>query len=143
MMVFDSSALLAFARDENGAEYVGELLAEADVAKYIHAANLCEIYHQSYRYIEEQGLDGKSGAEEMLHDVQIAGIATRTDLDIAFWKDAGELIAKRRLAGASLPLGDALGVALARRLEAEFVTADRAEIEPLEREGLVSVIFIR
>lgn len=72
-----------------------------------------------------------------------AGVVERDDMDSDFLRDAAELIVGRRLASASLPLGDALGVALARRLGAQFVTADRAEIEPLERMGLVEAVFIR
>jgi PIN domain nuclease of toxin-antitoxin system len=137
MMVFDSSGLVAYVRDETGAEAVGELLEEADVPKFIHAANLCEVFHLLMRS------DGRAFAEETVRDFARLGITERGDMDGALWRDAASLIAARRLAGASLPLGDALGVALARRLGAEFVTADRHELEALEDAGEADFIFIR
>lgn len=139
MMVFDSSALLSLTREEKGGDFVGDLLDDADVPKFVHAANLCEVFHQTWRHEEEQGRDGKTGAEEVMRDVQIAGIQECADMDAAFWRDAAQLIARRRISGASL----AFGVALARRLDAQFVTADRAEIEPLHDAGMVNAIFIR
>lgn len=63
-------------------------------------------------------------------------------MDSEFWRDAGSLLAARRIAGASLLLGDALGVALARRLNTEFVTSDKHEIAPLQDAGLVRALFI-
>ncbi len=143
MMVFDSSAFLALAREETGGDLVADLLEDADVPKFVHSANLCEVFHQTWRYEEERGRSGRLGAEEAIFDIRSAGVLERADMDGALWRDAGELIALRRLAGASLPLGDALGVALARRLDAQFVTADHAEIEPLRAAGLVDVVFIR
>jgi PIN domain nuclease of toxin-antitoxin system len=143
MIVFDSSALLACARDETGGDFVNDLIEEADVPKFVHSANLCEVYHLTWRLEEEQGGDGRTKAENVVRDLLQLGIEERSDMDAAFWRDAGELIALRRLAGASLALGDAFGVALARRLDAQFVTADRAEIEPLRAAGLVDALFIR
>lgn len=136
MIVFDSSALVAFVRDERGADVVAPLL-EADTPRFIHAANLCEVLHILWRR------EGQETAQEAVSDLLGAGIEERADMDGALWRDAAGLIAQRRIAGGSLPLGDALGVALARRLGARFVTSDRAEIEPLERAGVVNVLFIR
>lgn len=143
MIVFDSSALLAYARDETGGDFVNGLLFDADVPKFVHAANLCEVYHLTWRLEEEQGGNGRTKAESDVHDLLRLGIEERADMDAAFWRDAAELIAKRRLSGASLALGDAFGVSLARRLKAQFITADRAEIEPLRAAGLVNALFIR
>ena len=137
MIGFDSSALLAYVRDEPGADLVGDLLDDADIEMFVHAANLCEMFHGLLRY------EGRVIAEESLRDFLSLGVQVRSDMDEEFWRDAAELIARQRLAGVGLPLGDALGVALARRLDAEFVTSDRGEIEPLERAGLCRVIFIR
>lgn len=143
MIVFDASALLALVRNERGADLVADLIEDADVGKFVHSANLCEVFHQVWRLASEAGADGRSEAERAVREFLSFGIQERSDFDGILWRDAAELIASRRLAGASLPLGDALGVALARRLDAQFVTADRAEIEPLESGGLVGAIFIR
>lgn len=39
--VFDASALIAFLRDEPGAEAVQELLERNTASNYVHALNLC------------------------------------------------------------------------------------------------------
>ncbi len=143
-MVFDASALVAIVRNEQpGADFVRGLLDDADVPKYVHSANLCEVFHLVWRIAVNAGQDGRTEAERAVRDFLQMGIVERSDMDAIFWRDAGELIALRRLAGASLPLGDALGVALTRRLDAQFVTADRAEIEPLRAAGFVDALFIR
>lgn len=137
MIVFDSSALLAYVRDETGADYIAELLEEGDVPMFAHAANLCEAFHLLTRS------DGREFAEEAMRDFLRLGLIERADMDGAFWRDAADLIAARRMAGASLPLGDALGVALARRLGADFITGDRGELTAIQTAGLASITFFR
>lgn len=53
-------------------------------------------------------------------------------------RDPANLKAVPRLA-----LGDAFGVALSRRLNGEFVTKDRTEIEPMHDAGFCRALFIR
>ena len=87
--------------------------------------------------------DGETQAQISIDKLLDAGVIERSDMDGEFWRDAGFLIVRQRLAGGSLPLGDALGVALARRLNTGFVTSDRHEIAPLHDAGLVQALFIR
>lgn len=136
-MVFDSSAVVAYVRDERGADFVTDLLDDADVEKYIHAANLCETFHLLTRS------DGRDFAQEVVRDLGRVGVIERPDMDGALWRDAADLIAARRIAGASLALGDALGIALARRLGVPFVTADHGEIDALDAVGVCEFIFVR
>ena len=136
-MVFDSSAVVAYVRGENGADYVTDLLDDADVEKYIHAANLCETFHLLTRS------DGRDFAKDAVRDLVRIGVIERGDMDGALWRDAADLIADRRIAGASLALGDALGIALARRLGVPFVTADHGELDALDKAGICEFIFVR
>lgn len=136
-MVFDSSAVVAYVRGERGADFVTDLLEDADVEKYIHAANLCETFHLLTRS------DGRDFAEEAVRDLIRVGIVERPDMDGALWRDAADLIAARRIAGASLALGDALGIALARRLDVPFVTAEHGELDALDAAGVCEFIFVR
>jgi uncharacterized protein with PIN domain len=46
--VIDASALIAFLRDEPGADMVENLLASAEKC-YAHALNLCEVYYDFLR----------------------------------------------------------------------------------------------
>ena len=136
-MVFDSSALLAFLRDETGGAFVEGLIDDADVPQYIHAVNLCEIF---YNLLRRQGMDA---AENGLADLKALGIIERHDSDGAFWRDVAVLLVTQRTGGHGLAFGDACGLALARRLDADFITADRAEMEPIEAAELCGVVFIR
>ena len=82
-------------------------------------------------------------AEENIATLKAAGIEERNDLDGAFWRDVANLIADARRDGGKLALGDAFGIALARRLSADFVTADHHEIEVLQQAKVCRAIFIR
>ena len=136
-MVLDSSAILAFTKKERGANKVKSLFEDSSIKLYAHSANLCEVFHQVWR------AEGEQQAHAVLEALKDAEVIERTDMDGNFWRDAGSLIAARRIVGASLPLGDAFGVAPARRLGAEFVTADKHEITPLHDANLVKALFIR
>ncbi len=136
-LVFDSSALVAYLYDENGADAVEELLAEADVSKSAHAINLCEVF---YRVAQKQG---EAAARDALNALQAAGITERNDMDAALWQDAAKLVAAQRGSGHGLALGDAFCVALARRVSADIVTADHAEFDPIQALQWANVTFIR
>ena len=136
-MVLDASALVALFKAEPGADVVAALFADPTVEVFAHAANLCEVFHAIWRFEDE------ARAHAVIQELALAGLVERADMDGAFWRDAGALIAARRIAKSSFPLGDALGVALARRLDAEFVTSDKHEVEPLHNAGLVKARFIR
>lgn len=136
-LVFDSSAMYAFLFDETGADAVEELLSDADVPKYVHAVNLCEVF---YRVTLQSG---DVAAEDALDTLRAAGIAERNDMDVDLWQDAAKLVAAQRGNSYGLALGDAFCVALARRLGADIVTADRAEFAPIDTLQWASVIFIR
>ena len=109
---------------------------------FAHAANLCEVlYHiAAWRNVQV--------AEDSLKRLFEDGVVERTDMDSSFWRQiAANIIAARALvkpdgARATLALGDSFGVALANRLSAEFVTKDRAEIEPLHNAGMVNASFL-
>ncbi len=136
MIVFDSSALLVFLLDERGAETVEGLIDDTD-DKCIHSVNLCEVYYKLLR------VHGAAIAEEGVNDVRALGIVERNDLDGEFWRDAAQLLVTQRTGGHGLAFGDACGLALARRLSADFITADHPEMEPIAAADLCSVVFVR
>ncbi len=134
MMVFDSSALLAVVRGEKpGGELVQGLIDDSDVPMFVHSANLCEVFPQVWRTDVENGGDGSTFANTTIRNFLRSGLIERSDLDATFWCDAAELIAGRRLSDASLALGDALGVALSRRLDAQFVGPTAPKSNRFER----------
>jgi len=155
-IVLDSSAMLALVRGEDGTqgkppgmhEVQGlfDQLEEGDFGIFAHSVNLAEVFY------DVLGTDGRTEAEATIADLKEAGVIERTDMDGAFWREVAELIAFRRVMPRDparpdwvprLALGDAFGAALANRLNAEFVTADRTELEPMHDENKVVARFIR
>lgn len=132
-LVLDSSAMLALINDEAPADFVQNLFDDADVTIAAHAINLCEVFYD---------LSKDKGAEQAINDLKLLGLIERNDLDGAFWRDIAFLTTTQRGQKLTLALGDACGLALARRLSADFVSGDRAELESLHRAGLANVVFI-
>ena len=136
-LVFDSSALLAFLKSEPGGDFVRDLLEDADVPKLAHAANLCEVLYRM------EATTDLPTAKASIETLRALGIVERNDMDAAFWHDMAALIAARKRQSKPLALGDAFGVALARRESADFVTADRGELEGVREAGACRISFIR
>ena len=139
MIVLDSSAMVAYLRGEPGHEMVAALLSDPDrdVPIYAHAVNVFEVFHLLLRTM------GTGGATTALDDLKADGVLIRRDLDDAFWQDAAALVAAQRGQGLQLAQGDAFGLALARRENADFYTADRHELTSVAASGLASIVFIR
>ncbi len=139
MIVLDSSAMLAYINSEAGGDVVRDVLADPDrdVPVYAHAVNLCEVFYNTLRE------HGAVTAEAVMVNLKADGVEERNDMDAAFWRDVATLIATQRAAGEHLALGDAFGLALARREGGDFYTADRHELEAVAKAGLCAVTFIR
>ena len=67
------------------------------------------------------------------------GIEERADLDAGFWRDVGRLKAVHR----KVSLADCCALALARRLGAHLISADRHEFEPILSADICQIDFIR
>lgn len=132
--VLDACALIAWLRDEAGADQVEALLLDNGATVMIHAVNLCEVYYDCLRSV------GERRAEETVATLLAGGVVLRDDMDVDFWKAVGHLKAAGRIA-----LADTFAVTLALREEATLVTSDRHEFEPLIAQGVcpVEVRFIR
>lgn len=139
--------MIAFLADEPEADFVEGLLIQADEEAegevYARSVNLAEVFYDVQTKVDV------ARAEAEIQRLLSFGIRERNDLDGAFWRDIAGLISRVRtetsLQGVrgNLALGDAFGVALSRRLNGEFVTKDRTEIEPLHRAQVVNALFIR
>jgi PIN domain nuclease of toxin-antitoxin system len=130
--VIDASALIAFLRDEAGAEAVQNLLGPPQTC-YVHALNLCEVYYDFWRASTQEA------AESAITDLIGLGIEERNDMDPEFWRGVGRLKAVYR----RVSLADCCALALADRLGAGLVTADRHDFEPLLAAGICQIEFIR
>lgn len=131
--VFDSSALLAWLRDEPGVDVVDAELHNADNDRIVHALNLTEVFYDQRR------LGGEPLAQAALDLFAATGMQVREDLDAAFWQDAGRIKADYR----RVSLADCCGLALARRVGGTFLTTDKHELDRDEIRALCDIEFVR
>jgi len=131
-LVFDAGALVAYLTAEPGAEMVRQLLKENPGDCYAHAINLCEVFYPALR------ADGLEAAREVIATLTAAGVQARSDMDTEFWESAAG-----NKAAYAMSLADAFCVALAQRMDAELITSDRHELEPVLVDSAARVIFIR
>lgn len=130
--------MLAYLNGEPGGDLVRGALfdEERNVTVYAHAINLLEVF---YDFLCSNDRDT---AEAAMTDLKEAGVIERNDMDAAFWRDVATLINGQRNSGYKLSLGDACGLALARRESADFYTSNRGELAPVQAAGLCAVAFI-
>jgi len=126
--------MIAYLRDETGADIVQDLLIDDTELCMAHAINLCEVYYKLKRYVDEDEI--RSAIQDLL---EAKGLVVREDLDEGFWFDVG----RHKAAIGSVPLADCFVVALANRTDAEVVTADRSDFGSIEEQGICRVQFIR
>jgi len=130
--VLDASALISFLRDEPGAEAVQNHLRLPQTC-CVHALNLCEVYYDFWRASNQEA------AESAISDLIVLGIEERNDMDSEFWREAGRFKAIYR----RVSLADCCALALANRLGATLVSADRHEFEPLLGASICQIELIR
>jgi PIN domain nuclease of toxin-antitoxin system len=132
-IVLDASAMVAFLRDEVGADLVESALNDRTNICLAHAINLCEVFYDAVRE------RGEPAAMGLLQDLYTAGVQPRTDFDQAFWQEAGRYQAAQR----RVSLADCFGVVLTRRVKGELLTADHHEFDRIVPLGLCPIRFIR
>jgi ribonuclease VapC len=115
--VLDASALLAYLRDEPGAEAVSGAIADGAV---ISTVNLAEVFSRA----ADRGVDPVTLAAGLRERGLLGGAITVEQFTVDDAVDAGQLRPLTRDAG--LSLGDRACLALARRLGACALTADTA-----------------
>jgi ribonuclease VapC len=115
--VLDASALLAYLRDEPGAEVVSDTIADGAV---ISTVNLAEVFSR----VADRGVDPVKLATGLRESGLLGGAITVETFTVDDAIDAGRLRPLTRDAG--LSLGDRACLALARRLDACALTADTA-----------------
>lgn len=125
--------MIDYLRGEPGGKIVRRRLEDSTVVAYTHAMNLIEVFYEYSR--GDDVITARAALETLRGD----GIATRDDLDAAFCEDAAQLKADWK----RISLADCCGVALARRLNAEFLTTDRHELEKLAAADAARIVFLR
>jgi hypothetical protein len=154
-----------------GGEVVQAAIFDYEAVAYAHRINLVEVFYNMHQrgamaaYLArhpQARIPGDPGKPDMTgidvfdptifnphdgeRDAQIAmetlantGIHFVETMDANLWQDAARLKSQFR----RVSLADCFGVALARRLDAEFLTSDRHELEALEAAGIANFTFIR
>jgi ribonuclease VapC len=113
--VLDASALLAFLRNESGADEVAEVIADGAT---ISAVNLAEVLSSA----ADRGLEPDDLAEQLVERGLLDGAITVEPFTTADAIDVARLRPLTRDGG--LSLGDRAYLALARRLGVPAYTAD-------------------
>lgn len=129
--VLDACALIAFLRDEEGADVVESTLIDEECIA--HVVNLCEVYYDCLRR------DDKSVADELLEDLWETGLVRREDIDEKFWKSVGHIKADI----GKVSLADSFAIALAQRIDGAVLTSDHHEFDRIAEENVCHVKFIR
>ena len=131
--VLDACAIIAFLRDEPGADVVAAALADADSASIAHALNLCEVYYDFHR------ASGESVAENAIVDLEKLGVQASEALTPDVWRKAAEIKSVHR----RISLADCFALTLAASLDAELLTADHHELDAILKHGICRIRFIR
>jgi predicted nucleic acid-binding protein len=132
--VLDSFAIIAYLKDEQGADKVGELLNEAsqgDIKLFMHVINLGEIFYIVFRE------EGETQAINVYSKVRQYLVEFVDDLSEPFLLSAARLKATYPIAYA-----DAFAVATAIETNGILVTGD-PELKPLETDKKVEILWIQ
>ena len=130
--VLDACAMLAYLRNEAGANVVESALLDANSQCIAHAINLCEVYYIVYRD------SGESDADSAVKDLKNVGVIERNDFDEAFWKEVGKL-----KAGGGISIPDCFAITLSKHVGGTVLTSDHKEFDPVAAAGICSITFIR
>lgn len=129
LFVLDACALIAFLRQEDGADVVADVLQGQGNRCLAHAINLCEVYYDMVRRTDE------ATAAQILADVDESYLS----VEQALWQRAGRLKADVR----RISLADCFALALADLHGGTLLTSDRHEFGPLAASGAFRIQFIR
>jgi len=132
--VFDACALLAVARNEDGASIVVEAYRKAangEIELLINRVNLLEVYYDFYRY------KGKGYANDFVKKVKQSVIQI-SEFDETIFEEAGRLKASYKIS-----LADSIALAQALISGGELLTADHHEFDVIEGKEEIRFRWIR
>lgn len=130
--VLDAAAMIAYLRNEQGADIVERALLDTGGQCVAHSINLCEVFYIAHRF------GGEATAVDAVNDFKQLGVSERQDIDEIFWTEAGRLKAKGRI---SLP--DCFAVILTNRVGGMLLTSDHGEMDKIAAAGVCPITFIR
>jgi PIN domain nuclease of toxin-antitoxin system len=128
----DSSAMIAYIWNENGAEAVKKIFKDSNNNCFIHVLNLCEVYYDLIKRA------GEVEAKEALKEIYTL-VTVRYDIENDVWQMAGKYKAELH----RISLADCFCITLAKITGGTVVTSDHHELEKIKTLGIVPVYFIR
>ncbi len=133
--VIDTSALIAFLADEEGADKVELLLSAAsryEKKVYIHRLNILEIYYLTLREEDEK-------KAHLMHEfVSKLPAEILEYIDEQLIEEAGRIKARYNVS-----LADSVVLATASQKHAQLVSADRGSFEDVSKAGKIQFYWIR
>jgi len=130
--ILDANAMIAYLRDESGADVIEWVLLDKNIRVFAHSINLCEVYYDTIRFSNEVA------AEKAVKNLSDLGVIERTDFDQAFWKQVARFKANYKAS-----LADLCGIVLANKLNGSFLTTDHHELDKVAADGICKIQFIR
>lgn len=133
--VVDACALIAYLFDEEGSSLFQNLLQKAQNHKidmFMHVANLGEVY---YDIVKRNDI---ATAQETYEDIKKLPIKFEDRISDQMVYKIGEVKTTFRISYA-----DAFAAAQAVLSEAELITTDHKEFEPLEKSGIIKIKWLR
>jgi PIN domain nuclease of toxin-antitoxin system len=134
VFVLDACALLAVARNEEGANIVVEAYRKASSGKariLMNRVNLLEVYYDFYRH------KGKQYAKDFVMKVK-QSVVQIYEFDEAIFEEAGRLKASYKIS-----LADSIALAQALVTGGDFLTADHHEFDAIEKHESIRFYWIR
>lgn len=130
--VLDACAMIAWLRNESGADVVDRAIREQSAQCLAHAINLCEVFYDAFRR------GGEANAQSVMTDLQAVGVIERNDFDQPFWQEVGRLKALHKVS-----LADCCAIVLTNRSGGTLLTSDHHELDPVAAAGICPITFIR
>jgi predicted nucleic acid-binding protein len=128
----DACAVIAYLRNEAGAEVLKEMIEQPTTFLAMHVCNLGEVYYDFFRD------DGLTAAQTAWTNTLALPLTLRCDADDAFIQRVGVIKVEERISFA-----DAFALALAERLNIPLITTDHHEFDAVEQKGHFRFLWLR
>jgi predicted nucleic acid-binding protein len=128
----DACAVIAYLRQEPGAEVLNALIELPTTFLAMHVCILGEVYYDFFRE------DGLTAAQTAWTRTLALPLELRREADDAFIQRVGIMKVEERVSFA-----DAFALALAERLSIPLVTTDHHEFDAIERKGRFRFLWLR
>ena len=128
----DACAVIAYLRQEPGAEVLKALIEQSTTFLAMHVCNLGEVYYDFFR---DSGL---LAAQTAWTNTLALPLALRRDADDAFIQRAGVIKVEERVSFA-----DAFALALTERLNVPLVSTDHHEFDTIDQKGHFRFLWLR